>query len=114
MLGDDQVPLEPAERFLGYLTSIEKPSTQVMHVMARNSRATDNATKRHATIDALGLLLAVLITAAPVQDRDAARPLLWNLRTAFRSTKLRRLRWEARHVGQDPPALETGSRQVPS
>jgi hypothetical protein len=30
-------------------------------------------------VDAAGLLLAVMITAASVQDRDAARPLLWNL-----------------------------------
>ena len=31
VLGDDQVPLEPVERFLGYLTSIEKwrPATSV-------------------------------------------------------------------------------------
>src|ERR1700722_18285495 len=30
-----------------------------------------------------GLLLTVVITAASVQDRDAAKPLLWNLRRAF-------------------------------
>jgi transposase len=29
------------------------------------------------------LLLTVLITAAGVQDRDGAKPLLWNLRRAF-------------------------------
>ena len=34
----------------------------------------------------LGLLLAVLAAAA-VQDRDAAKPLLWNLRQAFPSIK---------------------------
>ena len=39
-------------------------------------------------VDALGLLLAVLITAASVQDRDAAKPLLWNLRRAFPSIRL--------------------------
>ena len=27
----------------------------------------------------MGLVLAVVITAASVQDRDGARPLLWNL-----------------------------------
>jgi hypothetical protein len=32
--------------------------------------------QRHIAVDALGLLLAVVITAASVQDRDAARPLL--------------------------------------
>jgi IS5 family transposase len=38
-----------------------------------------NGRKRHIAVDAAGLLLAVVITAASVQDRDAARPLLWNL-----------------------------------
>ena len=33
-------------------------------------------------------LLAVLATAASVQDRDAAKPLLENLRQAFPSIKL--------------------------
>ena len=39
-------------------------------------------------MDALGLLLAVLVTAASVQDRDAAKPLLWNLRRFFPSIRL--------------------------
>ncbi len=47
-----------------------------------------NGTKRHIAVDALGLLLTVLVTAASVQDCDAARPLLWNLRRAFPSIKL--------------------------
>ena len=38
-----------------------------------------NGRKRHIAVDAMGLLLAVVITAASVQDRDGARPLLWNL-----------------------------------
>ena len=36
----------------------------------------------------MGLLLAVVITAACVQDRDAARPLLWNLHRACRHIRL--------------------------
>jgi transposase len=36
--------------------------------------------KRHIAVDAIGLLLTVLITAAGLQDRDAAEPLLWNLK----------------------------------
>ena len=45
------------------------------------SRGWDNAEKdggrkRHITVDATGLVLAVVITAASVQDRDAGRPLL--------------------------------------
>jgi putative transposase len=39
-------------------------------------------------VDALGLLLTVLVTAASVQDCDAARPLLFNLRRAFPTVKL--------------------------
>jgi hypothetical protein len=38
-----------------------------------------NGRKRHIAVDAADLLLAVVITAASVQDRDAARPLLRNL-----------------------------------
>jgi Transposase DDE domain len=45
------------------------------------SRGWDNAEKdgdrkRHIAVDATGLVLAVVITAASIQDRDAARPLL--------------------------------------
>jgi transposase len=47
-----------------------------------------NGTKRHLAVDALGLLLTMLVTAASVQDRDAARPLLFNLRRAFPTVKL--------------------------
>jgi len=44
--------------------------------------------KRHIAVDAIGPLLTVLVTAAGVQDRDGARPLLWNLRRAFPKVKL--------------------------
>ncbi len=47
-----------------------------------------NGTKRHLAVDTIGLLLTVLVTAASVQDRDAAKPLLWNLRKAFPSVRL--------------------------
>ena len=39
-------------------------------------------------MDTIGLLLTVLVTAAGVQDRDGAKPLLWNLRKAFPSVRL--------------------------
>ena len=52
------------------------------------SRAQDNGRKRHIAVDTIGLLLTVLITAVGVQDRDGARPLLWNLRKAFPSVRL--------------------------
>jgi transposase len=51
------------------------------------SRGWDNAKKvngrkRHIAVDTMGLVLAVVITAASVQDRDGARPLQWNLHRA--------------------------------
>src|SRR5260370_11145404 len=62
------------------------------------SRAQDKSRKRHIAVDALGLLLAVVITAASVQDRDAARPLLWNL---HRTSRRIRLIWaDAVYTGQ--------------
>ncbi|QMU69763.1 IS5 family transposase [Streptacidiphilus sp. P02-A3a] len=39
--------------------------------------------KRHLLVDCLGLLLGVVVTAASVQDRDAARPLLRHARARF-------------------------------
>jgi putative transposase len=47
-----------------------------------------NGRKRHIAVDTTGLLLTVLVTAASVQDRDAAKPLLWNLRKAFPQIRL--------------------------
>jgi hypothetical protein len=38
-----------------------------------------STSKRHIAVDTIGLVLALVITAASVQDRDGARPLLWNL-----------------------------------
>jgi len=38
-----------------------------------------NGRKRHIAVDTLGLLICVLVTAASVQDRDGARPLLARL-----------------------------------
>ena len=38
--------------------------------------------KRHILVDVLGLLIAVLVTAASVQDRDALPPLLQEAKIA--------------------------------
>ena len=69
------------------------------------SRAQDNGRKRHIAVDTIGLLLTVLITAAGVQDRDGAKPLLWNLQPGLPRGQAglgrRRLRRQARHLGQD-------------
>jgi transposase len=72
---------------------IDSQSVKGSEMIARTRRGYDagkkiNGTKRHVAVDALGLLLTVLVTAASVQDRDAARPLLWNLRKAFPAVKL--------------------------
>jgi len=47
-----------------------------------------NGRKRHIAVDSMGLPLAVVITAASVQDRGAARPLLWNLHCSCRRIRL--------------------------
>jgi transposase len=44
--------------------------------------------KRHLLVDCLGLVLAVAVTAASVQDRDAAVPLLERLRKLYFSIRL--------------------------
>jgi transposase len=72
---------------------IDSQSVKGSEMIARTHRGYDagkkiNGTKRHIAVDVLGLLLTVLVTAASVQDRDAAKPLLWNLRRAFPSVRL--------------------------
>ena len=72
---------------------IDSQSVKGSEMIGRSRRGYDagkkiNGTKRHLAVDTLGLLLTVLVTAASVQDRDAARPLLWNLRRAFPSVRL--------------------------
>ena len=69
-------------------TVIGSQSVKAAETVASDSRGFDagkkiNGRKRHIAVDTLGLLLTVLITAAGIQDRDAARPLLRNMRRAF-------------------------------
>jgi transposase len=72
---------------------IDSQSVRAAEEVPRSSRGYDAGKKvagrkRHIAVDVMGLLLTVLVTAASVQDRDAAKPLLWNLRRAFPSIKL--------------------------
>ena len=72
---------------------IDSQSVKAAEEVSRASRGYDagkkvNGRKRHIAVDTIGLLLTVLVTAAGVQDRDGARPLLWNLRKAFPKIKL--------------------------
>ena len=47
-----------------------------------------NGRKRHIAVDVTGLLLAVVVTAASIQDRDAAFRLLARLHDAFSTIRL--------------------------
>jgi transposase len=72
---------------------IDSQSVRAADTVARASRGWDNGKKvngrkRHIAVDTLGLLLAVVVTPASVQDRDGARPLLWRLRAGCRHVQL--------------------------
>jgi transposase len=72
---------------------IDSQSVRAADTVPKASRGWDNAKKvngrkRHIAVDAMGLVLTVVITAASVQDRDGARPLLWNLHHACRRIRL--------------------------
>src|SRR6266487_5081243 len=72
---------------------IDSQSVRAADTVPRASRGFDaakkvNGRKRHIAVDTLGLLLAIVVTAASTQDRDAARPLLWRLRVAQRRLRL--------------------------
>src|SRR5690606_10472182 len=59
----------------------------------RTSRGYDagkraNGRKRHVVTDTCGWLLAVLVTGAHVQDRDAGHLLMWIIRTVFPTIRL--------------------------
>jgi transposase len=72
---------------------IDSQSVKAAEEVAHAGREYDagkkvNGRMRHIAVDVTGLLLTVLVTAASVQDRDAARPLLWNLKKAFPKIRL--------------------------
>ena len=63
--------------------------------------------KRHVLVDTLGLLLAVVVHAASVQDRDGARQVLGRINKRFARLKLvwadggyagALIQWAARHA----------------
>jgi transposase len=65
-------------------------AAQTVPVSSRGYDAGKKVTgrKRHIAVDTLGLLLCVLVTAASVQDRDGARPLLSLLATTCQRVRL--------------------------
>jgi transposase len=72
---------------------IDSQSVRAADTVPRRSRGFDaakkvNGRKRHIAVDTMGLLLAVVVTAASVQDRDGARPLLTRLATVSHRIRL--------------------------
>jgi transposase len=72
---------------------IDSQSVRAADTVGKASRGWDagkkvNGRKRHLAVDTMGLLLVVWVTAASVQDRHAARPLLWRLRAGYRGIRL--------------------------
>lgn len=73
--------------------SIDSQSVKAADTVGAGSRGFDagkkiNGRKRHIAVDTLGLLLAVIVTPASVQDRDGANPLLALLRERFTTISL--------------------------
>jgi transposase len=63
---------------------IDSQSVRAAETVARTSRGYDagkrvNGRKRHIAVDTIGLLLVVAVSAADVQDRVAARSVIWAL-----------------------------------
>jgi len=72
---------------------IDSQSVKASENVWRSGRGYDagkkiNGTKRHIAVDTLGLLICVLVTAASVQDRDGAGPLLQQLAQACHRIRL--------------------------
>jgi len=98
---------------------IDSQSVKGSEMVARRDRGYDagkkiNGTKRHLAVDTCGLLLTVLVTAASMQDRDAAA-----VEPASRvpageaGLGRRRIRGQARHLGQDRYQPHAGDCQTP-
>ena len=72
---------------------IDSQTVPAADTVPRSSRGWDggkrtNGVKRHIAVDVNGLLLGVVVTAASIQDRDAAHRLLAALRGSFSTIRL--------------------------
>jgi transposase len=72
---------------------VDSQTLRGAETVGRSSRGYDggkkaNGRKRHIVTDTCGWLLAVLVTGAGVQDRDAGHLLMWILRTVFPTVRL--------------------------
>jgi transposase len=88
-----QVRLAAGRRPQPTAAVIDSQSVRAADTVPRASRGWDaakkvNGRKRHIAVDTSGLVLDVVITPASVQDRQGARPLLWNTRRACPRVRL--------------------------
>ena len=72
---------------------VDSQTVRGAETVPRASRGYDggkkiNGRKRHVVTDTCGWLLAVLVTGAGVQDRDAGHLLMWIIRTVFPTIRL--------------------------
>ncbi|WP_425518079.1 IS5 family transposase [Polymorphospora rubra] len=82
---------------------MDSQSVRAADTVARTSRGYDagkkvNGRKRHIVVDTTGLLLVILVTTGAVQDRHAARLLLWAVRGCF--TRVTAIWADAGYTGQ--------------
>jgi transposase len=89
----DQVRVLTGRRRQPTAAIIDSQSVKAADTVGKHSRGYDagkktQGRKRHLAVDVMGLILTVVITAASVQDRDGARPLLWKLAAAHRTVTL--------------------------
>lgn len=89
----DRVRLRAGRTAMPTAAVIDSASVKSAETVGAATRGYDagkktNGRKRHVAVDTLGLLLCVLVTAASVQDRDGARPLLQHLAASFRRIRL--------------------------
>lgn len=72
---------------------IDSQSVKAADTVSKDSRGYDagkkiEGRKRHIAVDVMGLVLCIVVTAASVQDRDGARPLLWKLAAGYRAVTM--------------------------
>lgn len=89
----DQVRLAAGRNPLPAAAVIDSQSVRGADTVPGRSRGYDagkkiNGRKRHIAVDTNGLLLAVVVTIAGIQDRDAAHRLLTALRAKFSGVSL--------------------------
>ena len=89
----DQVRVQAGRAPLPTAGIIDSQSVKGAETVGRDRRGFDagkkiNGTKRHIAVDTMGLLLAVIVTAANVQDRDGAAPLLSLVRERFSTIQM--------------------------